>query len=888
MLVLGAAVVLLAGCGQDRRRPSVLDPNNTERDLREALGVPTDAERVLILSQSSHLDIDWKETFDQYYQDHVEQVFLDAAAILDRDPDAFYSVAEMAYLARHVELHGAGTWPRHVESGHARIVGGGMTTPDTLLPTDEALIRDYLLGTMFAEQQLGARPHAAWLPDSFGHSPTVPDLLSAAGYTSVGFGRADGARHSYEVIVGKLDPIMPGVVTTASLLRDLGSADFVWRGPGGGEVLAHYMPVREYCQGDTIDLAGFALGGVRLGIDHDEDPEFVRTRIAEYIDQLTPYQRTPYLFVPVGCDFQAPRPKLTEYARWWNESEYARTGVWVVAATFEDYMKLVAFHRDRLPVMERDINPVWTGFYASRPRIKRAARDLVESLVGVEPFLALVGLDTNELAPAWHTAVLANHHDWITGTSKDSVVTDEQVPQLAAARASADTAWQRVLDALAPRVDTSAAPTGEVVVAVNPGPVARDEVVEVALADPTAAGPFHAQDGDRALPAQVIAPGRVAFLAAAVPAFGWRTFSIDAGAAPGATATLGADTAELATGQLDARFVHDADGWTLHSLVVGGTELLAGASVVWIVYSDSGGQYRIGSERPDCPDGLFFEEAQVRIETLTLVEAGPARVTLRGTATIDDRPMTIDFIASAGSRQLVMRVTGSAALDRTIMLRVQPAAADDALVMGVPAGVVTRPLEHVYKPSLWPAVTWVARGELAVHLAQSTAVHGTSAGALEWVVFRNALSEPGCDDVGPSGTEDVETTVELSLGRRDRVTAGAADLAASLALTRPLRAVATDRHAGDLQASGQLVGVEADTVVATALKPASRGDGYVLHLLRFGTEPATVRIRRGALPWSATTRPDLLERDDSAFGQPTADGATVTLDAALTAVRLRP
>ncbi|HEY5944685.1 MAG TPA: hypothetical protein VIV40_04310 [Kofleriaceae bacterium] len=900
MIAACCVVALLAGCGSDRRTVSILSPDISEHDLRSALGIPADARRVLILSQSSHLDIDWKKTFDQYYVDHVEQVFLDAASLLDRDAKAFYSVAEMGYFAAHVDKHGTGTWPEHAKTGHARVVGGGMTTPDTLLPSDEALIRDYLLGTLVAEQQLGARPRAAWLPDSFGHSPTVPDLLSAAGFTSVGFGRADGARHSYEVIVGGLEPILPGATTTASLLRDLGTADFVWRGPGGGDVLAHYMPVREYCQGDTIDLAGFALGGQRLGVDHDDDPAFVRARIAEYIDQLTPYQRTPYLFVPIGCDFQPPRQNLTEYARWWNETEYERTGVWVATATFEDYMRFVAFHREELPVMARDINPVWTGFYASRPRIKRAARDAVDSLVSVEPFLALVDPGTSDLARAWHASVLANHHDWITGTSKDAVVADEQLPQLIAARADAEQVWERVLAAFAARIDTSSAPAGTIVTVLAPGPSDRGDVVEVTVPRAiTDAGQIHARAGDTILPAQVVGPGRVAFLAAAVPAFGWRTFSIDAGAGTGsspvAVASLGADAAQLSTGRFDARFVREADGWALSSLALDGTELVGGSSLVWVVYSDTGGLYRIGSERPDCSDGEFVELAQVRMQTLALAENGPARVTLRGTATIDGRPLVIDMIAAAGSPQLVLRVTGSAALDRTIMLRVQPAFGtrdapeppDDTLVMGVAGGVVTRPLAHHYQPSLWPAVTWVGRGELAVHLAQSTAVSGTASGTLDTVVFRNALVEPSCDDVGPSGTEDAEATVVLSLGRRDRATAGTANVSAALELGQPPRATTTDRHAGDLQASGALVGIEGTSVLATALKPASRGDGFVLHLLKLGAGAATVRIHRGALPWTTITRPDLLERDDVPFGSPTADGAALALDASLTALRLR-
>ena len=64
-----AALVLLVACGNDRRLPSILDPNISEQGLRDVLGVPDSAKRVLILSQSSHLDINWKKTFDQYYAD---------------------------------------------------------------------------------------------------------------------------------------------------------------------------------------------------------------------------------------------------------------------------------------------------------------------------------------------------------------------------------------------------------------------------------------------------------------------------------------------------------------------------------------------------------------------------------------------------------------------------------------------------------------------------------------------------------------------------------------------------------------------------------------------------------------------------------------------------
>ena len=883
VVVAGAGAALACG-GDGPARPSVLDPSLSEDELRAALGIPREAARVLVLGQSSHLDIDWRRTFDEYYAELVEGVLLDAEALLDRDRDAFYAVAEMAFLEAHVDRHGAAGWRRHASTGRARIVGGGMTTPDTLLPTDEALIRDYLLGAAFAEEALGARARAAWLPDSFGHSPTVPDLLAASGFTSVGFGRADGARHTYEVVIGELEPILPGVETTASYLRELGTADFVWRGPGGGEVLAHYMPIREYCQGDTIDLDGFALGGLRLGVDHEGDREFVLRRLAEYVADLTPYQRTPYQFVPVGCDFQRPRPRLTEYARWWNQARYAETGVWVVAATFEDFARLVAFHRDVLPALERDVNPVWTGFYASRPRVKRLARAAAETSAAVEPFLSLIEAPAGPLADAWRTIALANHHDWITGTAEDVVVADEQVPALERALADAEAAWATALDALAARLDTAAAPDGEIVVVVNPGPRDRSGVVEI---DTRLAGPLRAIADGASSPAQPVASGRAALLAAEVPAFGWRTFVLVPGEAAGVTAAIDDAAATLSTGRLDARFARTDEGWSLASLVVAGEELLAADSLEWIVYADSGGLYRIGSERPDCANAEFREAARVRMQTLELVEAGPARASLRGTASIDGRPVAIEVLAEAGADRLRVRLTGAAARDRTIAIRVRPRAPTAELTMGVAGGVVARPLAHHYTPSWWPAVTWASRGALAVHLTQSTGVRGTSDGALEWVVLRNAPAEQPCDDVGPRGFEDGEVTVEVGLGGRDPVLAGAAEVAASMALTRPLRAIPVTRQRGDLPPTGRLIEVEGDAVIATALKPATRGAGWVLHLLRLGSAASPVTIRRGLLSWTAVSRPDLLERDDVAIGVAEEGAIEVTLDAALTALRLR-
>src|SRR5262245_24473276 len=247
-----ACAIALVACGDNEHRKVGLP--EAELALRARLGIPDDATRVIIFGQNSHLDIDWQHTFDDYYAMFVEPAFLSAHQILDEQPRAFYSIAAMAYLQRHVATHPEelAALRAAAETGQLRVVGGGLTSPDTLLPETEMLARDFLYGIQFAETALDAHPRAAWLPDSFGHGAATPDLLSAAGYASVAFARIDGAPTLTDQIFGKRTAPLPD--STAGLLAKLGSADFVWRGSGGGEILAHYLAgAGLYCQGDNVD-----------------------------------------------------------------------------------------------------------------------------------------------------------------------------------------------------------------------------------------------------------------------------------------------------------------------------------------------------------------------------------------------------------------------------------------------------------------------------------------------------------------------------------------------------------------------------------------------------------------------------------------------------------
>src|SRR5436190_1890422 len=163
----------------------------------------------------------------------------------------------------------------------------------------------------------------------------------------VGFGRVPGVGRATQSL--GFTPPDPGSIA-ARLLRH--GTDFVWRAADGSTVVAHWMP-GGYCQGD------FGLGGT-FGQESLD-------RLARLIATDGNASRTPYIFIPIGCDFSRPRPDLLDLVAAWNAGAYARTGVWAVAATFDHYVQLLAAHRAALPFRRFDPTPYWTGFYATRP-----------------------------------------------------------------------------------------------------------------------------------------------------------------------------------------------------------------------------------------------------------------------------------------------------------------------------------------------------------------------------------------------------------------------------------------------------------------------------------------------------------------------------------------
>ena len=427
-------------------------PTASAADVVARYGIPDDARRVLVFSESSHWDPNWLFTSREYYRLRVRRVLKKALQAVERDARRVWTCEHVFFLRTFWDDQ-----PRlrdRVRAAFARgawrLSGDALGTPDTISPHTEALVREWARGRAWLRSVgIEAETGLAYLPDNFGNSPALPSLLRSLGIEATAFARLDGA-----FFVGtdtRPESAFPRPGSNAwRLMREERSLDFVWRDEAGAEVLARFCAFA-YNQGDMLGYRPLAPNvgrwmSIPLLTVPDRRAARVRAQIDGFVDRLAPLSRTRYLHCPIGHDFVLPMPHLMRVIDGYNARDYAETGTWCVLATLEDYLTLVNAERDRLPVLDFAPAPHATGTYTSRPMLRRRYRAAVDALTLAEAEAAADRLagrpapDLGALGPHWDGVALANHHDWVTGTAPERVYQKEQKPALDAALAAANAA----------------------------------------------------------------------------------------------------------------------------------------------------------------------------------------------------------------------------------------------------------------------------------------------------------------------------------------------------------------------------------------------------------------------------------------------------------------
>jgi alpha-mannosidase len=334
------------------------------------------AHRVVAVGHA-HIDSAWlwptRET-----RRKVARTFSNVLALMEDDDEFVFAASSAQQYAwlREDQPELFARLRERVAEGRFAPVGGMWVESDTNLPGGEAMARQLVAGTRFFREELGVEQPEVWLPDSFGYSAALPQIMRAAGarwFLTQKISWNETNRHPHHT--------------------------FWWEGIDGTRIFTHFPPVdtygaelsavelaraeRQYAEkgAGTTSLVPFGWGDGGGGPTREMLAAAARTKDLEGSPTVT---------------LGSPRDFFTR-----AQEEYPDPPVW----SGELYLE---FHR---------------GTYTSQARTKRGNRRSEHLLREAELWAATAAVwvgapyPYEALEAAWRTVLLNQFHDILPGSS---------------------------------------------------------------------------------------------------------------------------------------------------------------------------------------------------------------------------------------------------------------------------------------------------------------------------------------------------------------------------------------------------------------------------------------------------------------------------------------
>jgi alpha-mannosidase len=218
LAALDRAAVGLRGLSDDEARAAreVLAPELARRGGDTALSISAIGH--------AHMDLAWLWPIRETIRKGA-RTFATALRMMERYP-TYHFGASQPQLYQWMKEHYPSLYAEvreRIREGRWEAQGAMWVEADTNVPGGEALVRQVLYGKRFFREEFGVDPRVLWLPDVFGYSAALPQILRQAG----------------------VDWFMTQKLSWNTVNR-FPYHTFRWQGLDGSEVLAHMLPEETY------------------------------------------------------------------------------------------------------------------------------------------------------------------------------------------------------------------------------------------------------------------------------------------------------------------------------------------------------------------------------------------------------------------------------------------------------------------------------------------------------------------------------------------------------------------------------------------------------------------------------------------------------------------
>ena len=142
----------------------------------------TEAKPTITAIGHTHIDVAWLWRV-LHTRDKTGRSFATALSLMDEYPE-FIFMYNQSVLLDFLKQDYPEIWQRvkdKVAQGQFEIEGAMWVEPDVNIISGESLVRQFMRGRRFHQQQFGITPKVAWLPDTFGYSANLPQIMQKSG-----------------------------------------------------------------------------------------------------------------------------------------------------------------------------------------------------------------------------------------------------------------------------------------------------------------------------------------------------------------------------------------------------------------------------------------------------------------------------------------------------------------------------------------------------------------------------------------------------------------------------------------------------------------------------------------------------------------------------------
>lgn len=387
---------------------------NQDCDAAEEILAPVEApakEYCVILAGHAHIDMNWMWGFQETVAITLA-TFRSVLNIMDQYPEFCFSQSQ-ASVYKIVEEYDPMMMEeikKRIAEGRWEVTAAGWVEADKNMPDTESMLRHIQYTKEYLSEVWGVKNfELEFEPDTFGHHANVPEINTFGDVKYLYHCRGNARNHAL----------------------------YLFRSPSGKEIMtyreSHWYnsAVTPHIGTDLLAVskrsAGLKTGLILYGVgDHGGGP--TRRDVERALDMMT-----------------------------WKIYPRVRFG------TILEFFKEAEAVRDKLPVIQDELNYFAPGCYTTQSRIKRGNRRTEAAMYDAEVMSVLAGkkvgmrFEKDRMLKAWQDLLFTHFHDILTGSCVQDT-REHAMGLYQTSMATANTQIQNAMRLIGMNIDTSSIP----------------------------------------------------------------------------------------------------------------------------------------------------------------------------------------------------------------------------------------------------------------------------------------------------------------------------------------------------------------------------------------------------------------------------------------------